>query len=73
MLNMSSHHCKLKNKDEVYFLYEEIAIFRLKYVDDYEYGFSILSTRFRFGGRNFSKCACSKLKSRTGGLPRSPF
>ena len=26
---------------------------------------SVVSTRFRFGGRKFSKCACSELKTRT--------
>ena len=26
---------------------------------------SVLSMRFRFGGRKFSKCACSELKTRT--------
>ena len=34
---------------------------RLQYEDDYEYEFSVLSTRFRFDGRKFSKCACSEL------------
>ena len=29
--------------------------------DDYEYECSALSTRFGFGGRRFSKCACSEL------------
>ena len=38
-----------------------IATFRLQYEDDYEYEFSVLSTRFRFDGRKFSKCACSEL------------
>ena len=35
--------------------------FRLQYEDDYEYEFAVLSTRFRFDGRKFSKCACSEL------------
>ena len=42
-----------------------IATFRLQYEDDYEYDFSVLSTRFRFGGRKLSKCACSEFKTRT--------
>ena len=48
-----------------------IASFRLQYEDDYEYEFSVLSTRFRFGGRKFSKCACSELKTRTRSRPRT--
>ena len=48
-----------------------IAAFRLQYEDDYEYEFSVLSTRFRFGGRKFSKCACSELKTRTRSRPRT--
>ena len=32
---------------------EKIATFRLEYEDDHEYEFSVLSTRFRFGGRIF--------------------
>ena len=50
-----------------------IAIFRLEYEDDYEYEFSVLSTCFRFGGRTFSKCACSELKIRTRSRPRTPI
>ena len=42
-----------------------LATFRLQCEDDYEYEFSVLSTRYRFGGRKFSKCACSELKTRT--------
>ena len=38
------------------------ATFRLQYENDYEYDFSVLSTRCRFGGRKMSKCACSNLK-----------
>ena len=38
-----------------------LATFRLQYEDDYEYEYSVLSTRFRFDGRNFSNCACSEL------------
>ena len=47
--------------------------FRLQYEDDYEYEFSVLSTRSRFKGRTFSKCACSELKTRTRGRPRTPI
>ena len=50
-----------------------LATFRLQYEDDYEYEFSVLSTRFRFGGRKFSKCACSELKTRTRSRPRTPI
>ena len=32
--------------------------------DDYEYEFSILSMRIRFGGQHFSKCACSDILDR---------
>ena len=28
---------------------------------------------FRFGGRNFSKCVCSELKTRTRSLSRTPI
>ena len=50
-----------------------IATFRLQYEDDYEYEFSVLSTRFWFGGRKFSKCACSELKTRARSRPRTPI
>ena len=50
-----------------------LGTFRLQYEDDYEYEFSVLSTRFRFGGRKFSKCACSELKTRTRRRPRTPI
>ena len=30
-----------------------LVTFRLQYEDDYMYEFSVLSTRFRFGGRKF--------------------
>ena len=48
-----------------------LATFRLQYEDDYEYVFSVLSTRFKFGGRKFSKRACSELKTRTHRRPRT--
>ena len=51
------HHCRLRHR--------YLATFRLEYEDDYEYKFSVLSTRFRFGGRKFSKCECSEFKTRT--------
>ena len=40
--------------------------------DEYEveYEFSVLSMRIRFGGRHFSKCACSERKTRS---PRSTY
>ena len=47
--------------------------FRLQYEDDYEYEFFVLSTRFRFGERKFSKCACSEFKTRTRSRPRTPI
>ena len=50
-----------------------IATFRLEYEDDYDYEFSVLSTRSRFGGREFSKCACLELTTRTRGRPRTPI
>jgi len=50
-----------------------IATFRLQDEDHYEYEFSVLSTRCRFGGRKLSKCACSELKTRTRGRPRTPI
>ena len=46
--------------------------FRLQYEDGYEYELSVLSMRFRFGGREFSKCACSELKTRTRIRPHTP-
>ena len=51
----------------------QIVTFRLQYEDDYEYEFSVLSTRFRFGGRKFSKCVCSELKTLTHSHPRTPI
>lgn len=33
-----------------------VATFGLEYKDDYDYEFSILSTRFMFLGRNFFVC-----------------
>ena len=50
-----------------------LATFRLEYEYDYEYEFSVLSTRCRFKGRNFSKGACSELKTRTSSRPRTPI
>ena len=54
-------------------VHELIATFRLQYEDDYEYEFSVLSTCFRFGGRNFLNCACSELKTCTRSRPRTPI
>ena len=44
--------------------------FRSEDEDDYEYEFSVLSMRVRFGGRHFSKCACAEQKTRTHCRPR---
>ena len=52
---------------------DSLATFRSEYEYDYEYEFSVLSTRCRFKGRNFSKCACSELKTRTPSRPRTPI
>ena len=52
---------------------KKIATFRLQYEDDYEYKFSVLSTRSKFERRKFSKCACSELETRTCRLPRTPI
>lgn len=61
------HYCKTYH-------FKSTATFRLEYDDDYKYEFSALSTRCRFGGRNFSKCACLKLKSsRTCSRRRTPI
>ena len=35
--------------------------------------FSVLSTRFRFGGRKISKCACSELIGPSRSRPRAPI
>ena len=51
----------------------KIGTFRPEDEDDYEYEFSVLSTRIRFGGRHFSKCACSEQKTRTRSRPGSPI
>ena len=48
-----------------------VATFRSGDEDDYEYEFSVLSMGIRFGGRHFSKCACSEQKTRT--RPRPPI
>ena len=50
-----------------------IATFRLQYEHDYEYEFSVLSTRFSFGGRKFLRCASSELKTRSRSRPRTPI
>ena len=41
--------------------------------DENDYEFSVLSTRIRFGGRHFSKCACSEQKTRTRSRPHPPI
>ena len=73
------YHCKTvtQNKEEQFFSHSccrlIIATFRLQYEDHYEFKFSELSTRCRFGGRKISKCACSELKTRTRSRPRTPI
>ena len=39
-----------------------LATFRLQYEDDYEFEFSILSTRFRLEGENFRSARAQNLK-----------
>ena len=41
-----------------------IGTFRSQDEDEYQYEFSVLSIRIRFGDRHFSKCACSEQKTR---------
>ena len=48
-----------------------IATFRLECEDDNEYEFSVLNKRLGFGGRKFSKSACSELKTRNCSRPRT--
>ena len=48
-----------------------LATFRLQSEDDFENEFSVLSTRLKFEGRKFSKCACSELKTHTRSRPQS--
>ena len=48
----------------------KIGTFRSEDEDDCEYEFSVLNMRIRFGGRHFSKCACSGVKTRTRSRPR---
>ena len=52
-------------------LLEIIGTFRSE--DEYEYEFSMLSMRIRFGGRHFSKCVCSEQKTRNHSHPRPPI
>ena len=58
-----------------YFSLLELSLgtFRSEDEDDCEYEFSILSMRIRFGGRHFSKCACSEQETRTCSRPRPPI
>ena len=51
----------------------KIGTFRSEDEGDYEYEFSVLSMRIRFGARHFSKCACSEQKTRTRSRPRLPI
>ena len=50
-----------------------LGTFRSEDEDDYEYEFSVLSMRIRFGGRHFLKCACSEQKTCTRSRPRPPI
>ena len=50
-----------------------IGTFRSEDEDDYEYEFSVLSMRIRFGGRHFLKGACSEEKTRICSRPRPPI
>ena len=63
----------LRSNDEVELVMVLLATFRLEYEDDHEHEFSIPSTRFRFGGPKFSKCACSELETRTRSRLRTPI
>ena len=72
------HHlkCHFHSREKILTtLYRDgiLATFRLQYEDDYEYEFSVMSTRFRLEGRKCSKCACSELKTRTRSRPRTPI
>ena len=53
--------------------YGLLGTFRSEDEDNCEYEFSILSMRIRFGGRHFSKCACSEQETRTRSRPRPPI
>ena len=66
-----SVHCFLAFFFAVAVVLVKLATFGLQYEDDYEYEFSVLSMRFRFGGRKLWKCACSELKTRTRSRPRT--
>ena len=63
MLHFRSWEClfRLSPQKGISAYERKIATFRLQYEDDYEYEFSVLSMRFRFDGRKFSKCACAEL------------
>ena len=50
-----------------------LGTFRSEDGDDYEYEFSVLNMRIRFGGQHFSNCACSEQKTRTRSRPRPPI
>ena len=80
---ISQSNCEISsNGDEIKFLaHARVAVvsgrilgtFRSEDEDDYEYEFSVLSMRTRFGGRHFSKCARSEQKTRTRSRPRPPI
>ena len=50
--------------------FDALGTFRSEDEDDYECEFSVLSMRIRFGGRHFSKCACSEQETRSCSRPR---
>ena len=50
-----------------------IGTFRSEDEDNYEFEFSVVNMRIRFGGRHFSKCACSEQKTRTRSRPSPPI
>ena len=50
-----------------------VGTFRSEDEVDYEYEFSVLSMCKTFGGRHFSKSACSEQKTRTRSRPRPPI
>ena len=52
---------------------QSIGTFKSEDKDEYQYEFSILSMRIRFGDRHFSKCACSEQKTCTRSHPRPPI
>ena len=52
---------------------ELIGTFTSQDENEYQYEFSVLDMRIRFGDRHFSKCAYSEQKSCTRSRPRPPI